>query len=78
MKDSAHWLNLNGTSKVDDPKALTIYKNNCTAIEYEVYIGDATWRQVFTQYSRRTVVGLACQMKCLGSILSTQDFLARR
>ncbi|TFK63471.1 general substrate transporter [Pluteus cervinus] len=54
---------LNGTGDPSDPQIQVIYREICAAIEYEENIGDdATWGQVFTQYTRRTVVGVTCQM----------------
>jgi len=39
------------------------YKEIVAAIEFEKELGgDSSWRQIFTQYTRRTVMGITSQM----------------
>lgn len=53
---------LHGTGDVTDPEIERSFKEIKEAIQYEECLGQATWKQLFTQYTRRTIVGITCQM----------------
>ncbi|KAG2051358.1 general substrate transporter [Suillus hirtellus] len=53
---------LHGAGNVSDPKILATYAEIVAAVEFEAHMGQASWRQLFTQYTRRCVVGITCQM----------------
>ncbi|KAF8642803.1 hypothetical protein AX16_009436 [Volvariella volvacea WC 439] len=54
---------LNGNGDPTDERIVEIYKEIAAAIEYEETMGsEASWAQVFSQYTRRCVVGITCQM----------------
>ncbi|KAG9317640.1 general substrate transporter [Chiua virens] len=44
------------------PKVLATYVEIVTTVDFERKMGQATWRQVFCQYTRRSIVGITCQM----------------
>lgn len=53
---------LQGTGDITDPKILESFKEMEVAIDCEELMGEASWAQLFKQYSRRTVVGITCQL----------------
>lgn len=53
---------LHGAGNVSDPKILATYAEIVGAVEFEAQMGQASWRQLFTQYTRRCIVGITCQM----------------
>ncbi|KIJ70478.1 hypothetical protein HYDPIDRAFT_164502 [Hydnomerulius pinastri MD-312] len=53
---------LHGDGDVTDPKIVATYAEIVAAVEFERHLGQATWRQVFGQYTRRSIVGITCQM----------------
>ncbi|KAF8450325.1 general substrate transporter [Boletus edulis BED1] len=44
------------------PNIVATYVEIIAAVDYERKMGQATWRQVFRQYTRRSIVGITCQM----------------
>ncbi len=53
---------LHGTGDVSDPTIQASYAEIATAIEREKMLGDAPWSELFTQYTRRTFIGITCQL----------------
>lgn len=53
---------LHGTGDVTDPEIERSFKEITEAIQLEECLGQATWGQLFKQYTRRTIVGITCQM----------------
>ncbi len=55
---------LQGTGDITDPKILKTYEEIVAAIQYESSFarGEAGWRDLFTQYTRRTIMGITSQM----------------
>lgn len=53
---------LHGAGDVTDPNIIETYGEIVAAVEYERHLGQATWRQIFFQYTRRSIVGITCQM----------------
>ncbi|EGO01631.1 hypothetical protein SERLA73DRAFT_166182 [Serpula lacrymans var. lacrymans S7.3] len=53
---------LHGTGDITDPHILATYIEIVAAIDFEETMGEATWRQLFTQYTRRSIVGITCHM----------------
>ncbi|KAG8218823.1 general substrate transporter [Butyriboletus roseoflavus] len=44
------------------PNVVATYVEIAAAVEFERKMGQATWRQIFCQYTRRSIVGITCQM----------------
>ena len=44
------------------PHIVATYVEIAAAVDYERKMGQATWRQIFRQYTRRCIVGITCQM----------------
>ncbi|KAG6378894.1 general substrate transporter [Boletus reticuloceps] len=42
------------------PNIVATYVEIISAVDYERKMGQATWRQVFRQYTRRSIVGITC------------------
>ncbi|KAH7931278.1 general substrate transporter [Leucogyrophana mollusca] len=53
---------LHGAGDVTDPMIIATYTEIVAAVNFESQMGEASWRQLFTQYTRRCVVGITCQM----------------
>ncbi|KAH7888015.1 general substrate transporter [Phlebopus sp. FC_14] len=53
---------LHGNGDLTDPKIVATYAEIAAAVEFERRLGQATWRQIFCQYTRRAIVGITCQM----------------
>lgn len=53
-------LHANGNQ--DDPEVQKSFKEIVAAIKYEQHLEQASWKQLFTQYTRRTVMGITCQL----------------
>jgi len=53
---------LHAKGDIYDPLVTESYAGIQAAIVLEAHIGDATWGQLFTQYTRRAVVGITCQL----------------
>ena len=44
------------------PNIVATYVEIAAVVDYERKMGQATWRQIFCQYTRRCIVGITCQM----------------
>lgn len=44
------------------PNIVATYVEIAAVVDFERKMGQATWRQVFRQYTRRSIVGITCQM----------------
>ena len=53
---------LHGTGDTSDPAIQASYAEIAAALEKEKLLGDASWGQVFKQYTRRVIVGTTCQL----------------
>lgn len=53
---------LHAKGDIYDPLVAKSYAGIRAAIALEYRIGEATWAQLFTQYTRRAVVGITCQL----------------
>jgi MFS family permease len=53
---------LHAKGDIYDPLVTNSYASIQAAITLESHIGEATWSQLFTQYTRRAVVGITCQL----------------
>jgi hypothetical protein len=53
---------LHGNGDVSDPAIQASYAEIAVALEVEGVLGDASWHQVFTQYTRRAFIGITCQL----------------
>ena len=53
---------LHGTGDISDPKIVATYIEIQAAIDFEAHLGQATWGQLFKQYTRRTIMGITCQL----------------
>ena len=54
---------LQGNGDVRDAKIIKVYEDIVKAIEYEAsFGGEATWGELFTKYTRRTIMGVTSQM----------------
>ncbi|KAF8166012.1 general substrate transporter [Crassisporium funariophilum] len=61
------FANLHGTGDIDDPVIIEAFVIEAfvaieTAIKLETSMGDSSWGQLFTQYTRRSIVGITCQL----------------
>ncbi len=61
---------LHGTGDTNDPKIIETYSEIEAAIEFEAHLGQATWGQLFKQYTRRTVMGITCQLFAQFNVLT--------
>jgi MFS family permease len=56
-------VDLQGDGSDNDEKVVLTYQEIVAAIEFEGNIGKSpTWWEIFTQYTRRTVMGITSQM----------------
>ncbi|KIJ20099.1 L-arabinose isomerase [Paxillus involutus ATCC 200175] len=53
---------LHAGGDVTHPNIVATYAEIVAAVEFERKMGQASWRQVFCQYTSRTIVGITCQM----------------
>lgn len=53
---------LHANGDIGDPHVHATHAEIYAAIQLEESLGEASWRQVFIQYKRRTVVGITCQV----------------
>ncbi|KAI0269186.1 general substrate transporter [Gloeopeniophorella convolvens] len=53
---------LHGNGDVTDPAVRASYLEIATTLEREKVLGEASWSQVFKQYTRRTFIGITCQL----------------
>ncbi|GBE81967.1 Probable glucose transporter rco-3 [Sparassis crispa] len=53
---------LHAAGDIDDPGVQRTYAEIVAAITYERTLGEASWGQLFKQYTRRTVMAITCQM----------------
>ncbi|EIW82521.1 general substrate transporter [Coniophora puteana RWD-64-598 SS2] len=53
---------LHSAGDITDPDVLHTYNEIVNTLELEAHMGQASWGQLFTQYTRRTIVGITCQM----------------
>jgi len=53
---------LHGSGDTKSPHIVATYVDIVAVVEYERTMGEATWRQLFRQYTRRSIVGITCQM----------------
>ena len=53
---------LHADGNIDDEHVCATYKEILEAVELERAMGEASWSQVFRQYTRRTIMGLTCQL----------------
>ncbi|KAL6309260.1 general substrate transporter [Sparassis latifolia] len=52
---------LHAAGDIDDPGVQRTYAEIVAAITYERTLGEASWGQLFKQYTRRTVMAITCQ-----------------
>ena len=53
---------LHGTGDISDPAIQASYAEIAATLEREKMLGEATWSQLFKQYTRRTIIGITCQL----------------
>ncbi|KAI0068961.1 general substrate transporter [Artomyces pyxidatus] len=53
---------LHGSGDMSDPAIQESYAEIAKTVAYEETLGQASWKQLFTQYTRRTVIGITCQL----------------
>lgn len=53
---------LHAAGDITDPGIKATFVEISAAVEYEKDLGQASWAQLFRQYTRRAVMGLTCQM----------------
>ncbi|KAG2011147.1 sugar transporter [Coprinopsis cinerea AmutBmut pab1-1] len=53
---------LHGTGDTSDPAIVKSFVEMETAINFEQALGQASWRELFTQYKSRAIVGITCQL----------------
>jgi MFS family permease len=53
---------LHGTGNTSDPAIQASYAEIAATVESEKALGEAPWSQVFKQYTRRTIIGMTCQL----------------
>lgn len=53
---------LHGTGDTEDHDIQSTFLEIAAAIKYEEALGEAGWRQLFTDYTRRTIMGITCQL----------------
>ncbi|EMD40454.1 hypothetical protein CERSUDRAFT_62439 [Gelatoporia subvermispora B] len=53
---------LHAKGNSNDPAVQKSYLEIIAAIDFEKHLGQATWRQLFTQYTRRAIIGITCQL----------------
>ncbi|KAI0047303.1 general substrate transporter [Auriscalpium vulgare] len=53
---------LHGTGDMSEHAIQDSYADIAATIEYEETLGQASWAQLFKQYTRRTVIGITCQL----------------
>ena len=53
---------LHGTGDTSDPAIQASYAEIAATLEREKALGEATWSQLFKQYTRRTIIGITCQL----------------
>ncbi|KAH9952224.1 general substrate transporter [Amylocystis lapponica] len=53
---------LHAAGNIDDEGVRETFMEIVSAIKYERQLGEAGWGQLFTQYTRRTVMGITCQL----------------
>ncbi|KAF8268265.1 general substrate transporter [Lactarius quietus] len=62
MEGLATLADLHGTGDIYDPAIQASYAEIAATLEREKMLGEATWGQLFKQYTRRTVIGITCQL----------------
>jgi MFS family permease len=53
---------LHGTGDISDPAIQASYAEIAATIESENALGEASWDQVFKQYTRQAIMGITCQL----------------
>ncbi|KAL1946726.1 hypothetical protein VTO73DRAFT_14830 [Trametes versicolor] len=53
---------LHAAGNIDDPTVLATHREIVDAVARERALGSSSWRELFTQYRRRSVIGLTCQI----------------
>jgi sugar porter (SP) family MFS transporter len=53
---------LHGNGDINDPEILKTFGQIKAAVDFEEHMDGASWGQVFSQYTRRTVMAITCQM----------------
>ena len=53
---------LHGTGDMSDPVIQASYAEIAATVEREKTLGEASWSQVFKQYTRRAIIGITCQL----------------
>ncbi|OCH95987.1 general substrate transporter [Obba rivulosa] len=53
---------LHADGDTNDPGVRESFREIVAAINYEKHLGQASWRQLFTQYTRRAIMGITCQL----------------
>ncbi|TBU44795.1 general substrate transporter [Dichomitus squalens] len=53
---------LHANGDIDDPHVRATHAEIRATIQLEEALGQASWKQVFLQYKRRTVMGITCQL----------------
>ncbi|KAI9448240.1 general substrate transporter [Lactarius indigo] len=62
MEGLATLADLHGTGDVSDPAIQASYAEIAATLEREKLLGEASWSQLFKQYTRRTIIGITCQL----------------
>ncbi len=53
---------LHAAGNIDDPAVLATHREIVDTVAREHALGSASWLELFTQYGRRSVIGLTCQI----------------
>ncbi|KAL4241230.1 major facilitator superfamily protein [Abortiporus biennis] len=53
---------LHGGGNLDNPEIVETFKQIVAATDFEEKMGHASWGQLFTQYTRRAIMGITCQV----------------
>ncbi|KAH9045617.1 general substrate transporter [Lactarius pseudohatsudake] len=62
MEGLATLADLHGTGDMSDPAIQASYAEIAATLEREKLLGEASWSQLFKQYTRRTIIGITCQL----------------
>jgi len=53
---------LHGTGDINDPEIVKTFGQIKAAVDFEEHMDEASWGQLFTQYTRRTAMAITCQL----------------
>ncbi|KAH9077386.1 general substrate transporter [Lactarius deliciosus] len=62
MEGLATLADLHGTGNMSDPAIQASYAEIAATLKREKLLGEASWSQLFKQYTRRTIIGITCQL----------------